>query len=297
MSITRRDVAERVSMLDALEALDLPVPDRNGKISCPFHAEDTPSCHIYDDRFYCFGCQANGDVVWFVAKVTGSKLWQAIQFLTGGDEDSLEGRPVLRSTQREPRDLSEFFFAEYEGDIVFWGGYVPDKWGFSLGSLITRWGVKVTRQGLWIPHHDDEHRIVGVKVRFPGGDKTSVKGSTFPRLYGAPLHPDGVSVVVCEGESDTWTMDRYVEAPFTPVVSPLVVGLPSGAGTFKPEWADWLADAGQVVLALDDDEAGRSATQRIRADLAERGQKNVTILRPPHGDVADSLAAGWRPEL
>jgi DNA polymerase I-like protein with 3'-5' exonuclease and polymerase domains len=32
----------------------------NGKISCPFHEDDTPSLHIYRDHYYCFGCHARG---------------------------------------------------------------------------------------------------------------------------------------------------------------------------------------------------------------------------------------------
>jgi len=32
------------------------------KILCPFHEEQTPSCHIVDDRFWCFGCGRQGHV-------------------------------------------------------------------------------------------------------------------------------------------------------------------------------------------------------------------------------------------
>jgi len=30
------------------------------KICCPFHQEDTPSCHVYHDGYHCFGCGAHG---------------------------------------------------------------------------------------------------------------------------------------------------------------------------------------------------------------------------------------------
>lgn len=32
------------------------------KILCPFHEEVTPSCTIYGNRFYCFGCGRHGDI-------------------------------------------------------------------------------------------------------------------------------------------------------------------------------------------------------------------------------------------
>jgi hypothetical protein len=38
---------------------------RDGKIACPFHADDTPSLHVYpDDRgWYCFGCEIGGSII------------------------------------------------------------------------------------------------------------------------------------------------------------------------------------------------------------------------------------------
>jgi len=38
------------------------------KVCCPFHSEKTPSFHIYDQDYYCFGCQEYGDAVTFVRK-------------------------------------------------------------------------------------------------------------------------------------------------------------------------------------------------------------------------------------
>lgn len=41
----------------------------DGKVSCPFHQDDTPSCHIYDDHFHCFGCGKHGGPVDWVMQV------------------------------------------------------------------------------------------------------------------------------------------------------------------------------------------------------------------------------------
>jgi DNA polymerase I len=32
----------------------------DGKIHCPFHTDNTPSLHIYEDHYHCFGCGAHG---------------------------------------------------------------------------------------------------------------------------------------------------------------------------------------------------------------------------------------------
>jgi len=52
--------------------------NRNGKILCPFHTEKTPSCHIYPDHYYCFGCGAHGDVFDWLAAAKNISRWQAL---------------------------------------------------------------------------------------------------------------------------------------------------------------------------------------------------------------------------
>ena len=38
-------------------------PRRDGKVNCPFHADDTPSLQLYEDgTFYCYGCRAGGSI-------------------------------------------------------------------------------------------------------------------------------------------------------------------------------------------------------------------------------------------
>lgn len=40
-------------------------------ICCPFHDDGTPSMKLYDDHFYCFGCQKSGDVIDLAAQFLG----------------------------------------------------------------------------------------------------------------------------------------------------------------------------------------------------------------------------------
>ena len=47
-------------------------PNRAGFIRCPFHGgggERTPSCKLWDDHFYCFGCKTGGSVIDFTARL------------------------------------------------------------------------------------------------------------------------------------------------------------------------------------------------------------------------------------
>ena len=66
---TQNAAAARFSESSSIETLDErlaqnPLPDLvgdSGLVHCPFHDDDTPSCHIYEDHFYCFGCGAVGN--------------------------------------------------------------------------------------------------------------------------------------------------------------------------------------------------------------------------------------------
>lgn len=49
---------------------------------CPFHAEKTPSFHVFSDRYYCFGCKARGDIIDFVRQTKGMGFIDALKYLT-----------------------------------------------------------------------------------------------------------------------------------------------------------------------------------------------------------------------
>src|SRR2546423_15287160 len=52
---------------------------------CPFHAEKTPSFSINANEglYYCFGCQAKGDVITFVREVEHLEFAEAVERLAG----------------------------------------------------------------------------------------------------------------------------------------------------------------------------------------------------------------------
>ena len=55
------DVKTAVSARDAAEFYGFNVK-KNGMMCCPFHDDRHPSMKV-DKRFYCFGCEAKGDVM------------------------------------------------------------------------------------------------------------------------------------------------------------------------------------------------------------------------------------------
>lgn len=63
------DVKDAVSMQEAASFYGIKV-GRNKMACCPFHPDKHPSMKV-DNRFHCFGCGADGDVINFVERLCG----------------------------------------------------------------------------------------------------------------------------------------------------------------------------------------------------------------------------------
>lgn len=56
---------------------------RRGMACCPFHRDRHPSMKL-NQRFHCFGCQADGDVIDFVARYFDLPAREAVEKLAEG---------------------------------------------------------------------------------------------------------------------------------------------------------------------------------------------------------------------
>lgn len=102
-------VKEAVTTRQAAEAYGIPVR-RNGMCLCPFHNDKNPSMKV-DRRFHCFGCQADGDVIDFTAKLYGLTGKEAavklaadfgIRYDVGGHDPPVK-KPVMPKISEELR--------------------------------------------------------------------------------------------------------------------------------------------------------------------------------------------------
>lgn len=85
---------------------------------CPFHGEKSPSFHVHADRqfFYCFGCQAGGDVISFIREMNGFSFPEAVRHLAAragivvpeSDGPSRSGRQ--RESREERKDARDNLF-------------------------------------------------------------------------------------------------------------------------------------------------------------------------------------------
>ncbi len=80
---------------------------RQWRACCPFHNEKTPSLHIWDDHYHCFGCGAHGDAITFVMQSESASFMEAVERLAG--EAGLEVprlSPALAEAERRRHSLA-----------------------------------------------------------------------------------------------------------------------------------------------------------------------------------------------
>jgi hypothetical protein len=69
---------------------------RKNKAPCPFHSENSPSFHIYENSFYCFGCGWGGDNTAFVAKLLNLRPIDAAKALAAQFGIPVSSKPLTR---------------------------------------------------------------------------------------------------------------------------------------------------------------------------------------------------------
>src|SRR3954447_23247298 len=120
-----KEAADIVEIVSAYTDLQQRGKDYWG--NCPFHDERTPSFKVnpLDKLYYCFGCEASGDVIRFVEEKEGLDFPEAVESLAerfGVElERESEDPRAEESRRRKARlwELLERTGEVYEGDL--WG--------------------------------------------------------------------------------------------------------------------------------------------------------------------------------
>ena len=100
---TYERIKQTVTTRQAAERYELSV-NRSGMVRCPFHEDHNPSMKV-DDRFYCFGCGASGDVIDFTARLFGISFKDAATKLAADFGISAETKQVF--IRQNPSRLEE----------------------------------------------------------------------------------------------------------------------------------------------------------------------------------------------
>jgi DNA primase len=270
---------------------------------CPFHADTNPSLELWPAggiwRWSCFPCQSSGDLFDFLAKWHECDFRDAMAIAKELRERGLEPGPIAEGhTYGDDFDTLEWLMHRAEEDLA------PQPTAVTIEQALAARGVTVPvdwlrqefnvvsdKDGLLVPHYNRYGKLRAIKRRIPPTWRPpiSVRGSNLSHLYGAWRDIGDPLIVLCEGESDTWSMAYMLREKMADVV-----GLPSGVHRPMPDWLDEMRDR-HVILILDADEPGLRC-MAAWAQALKPVARSIRMAELPSG--LDVTAAGpdlcWR---
>lgn len=163
MNSSVQKIKERLSIVDVVSSyLTVEKAGKNYKAKCPFHNEKTPSFFISPERgsYYCFGCNAKGDIFSFVEHFEGTDFLGSLKILA--ERAGVE----LSSYRSKEKDKTDIFYEIMEEAVSFYEkmftnnkearsyllrrgindnsiksfriGYAPESWNSVLDHLINK---------------------------------------------------------------------------------------------------------------------------------------------------------------
>lgn len=119
-------------MYEALEICGLEWP-RSGFLNCTsrFHQDDTPSLKLYQDSFYCFGCQRSGDAFGFIAQTKHMKIGKVLKEWGEGEGRRLSSAVADETSRSKQNRLLRSSFSALSDSLAkkvhsTFGGYDTD---------------------------------------------------------------------------------------------------------------------------------------------------------------------------
>lgn len=299
--VARAQLVKQRWSMDAVfeQMLGEPVP-ANRKVHSPFNeADNSPSCHIYDDSYYDYSTGKHGDVITLVRELRRCSFEEAVELLEQ-EADDLGLVAVDRVKVEKPafvvpplRPLTQYvnWPRGVSGDVAHRLRVTGRVMGTDVADELA---IIHCRPGT-LEDGPCPLDVLGIKYRHGDGKKTSEPGSDFSSFLYQPFEYEhefwGTSryCVLTEGETDSWAWLSVRPADH-------VYSLPSGAQSWRDKFLEQLTGYDKVYLAFDQDEAGLRARDKVTSAV---GWGRAEHVRLPGGvkDVREAVAGGWKPSL
>lgn len=261
---------------------------------CPFHDDEHASFAVFGERLEKVGCWScdfqSGDLYELLMRVHGITFTEAatlaalyLREFKDDDEWRAKPRVIVEKDPETLRDVARQAWVNGAMNLEPLEDLINIKhWEFDAEWLHREWWVGVSPPvTVVIPHLNARSDVTGVKLRTRAFTPAAIWGSRFPQLYGVWRGGTSRSLLLVEGESDSWTASwRY------PTYD--VLGLQTGAMTYpRMELAQPLSRYDKIFIAFDGDEAGRAGATRWQAALGDR----ATVVDVPDGEDVTSWKA------
>jgi DNA primase len=272
-----------------------------GKTLCPSHDDSRPSCHIYDDHFFCFACGATGNALVWLERAHKLRKADAIR--------GLEKRSGIQSSRRsdKPKTTEKHPAVKKCCDSKPLSRNVVDLHlkrasklkaiplalegrGFMLEDLQRHWIASENEDAL-IPIFNPDGDMVAIKKR-----KHTIKSKEQRYVYltakcGAPAwcspnFSNYDTVLVIEGE-----LNAAICAAVHPEMAYMGV-----AGTENHLWLEALKGKTVYVYA-DGDAPGQKAREHWALAAYNNGAECVMVIEPWEMDACDIAGSFGRDAL
>ncbi|MFN2421525.1 MAG: DNA primase [Gemmatimonadota bacterium] len=225
------EVRDRADVVDVIgEVVTLKKRGKNWVGLCPFHPEKTPSFNVTPDKqmYYCFGCQAGGNVFTFLMEYERLDFPSAVRALaerTGVEipEEPADAGPDPFAPLRHANRLAAEFYhrrllsggdAAEARDYLTRRGIDRDHWEtFLLGWAPESWEAlteEATRQGI-------PEAVLLEAGLIARSEKTSGVYDRFRGRVVFPIRALGGEVVGFSGRRLDAEEPKYLNSPDTPV--------------------------------------------------------------------------------
>lgn len=109
---------------------------RELKGCCPFHKEKTPSFHLFDDHYHCFGCGAHGDAIRYLMEAEGQDFMGAVRQLADA-----AGMAVPEPTQDRAADGRAGLLALLERAAALYTDLLAGAGGAEARAYLAQRGI------------------------------------------------------------------------------------------------------------------------------------------------------------
>lgn len=264
----------------------------NGRYYAPWRQDNTPGVDIYwSDKAGCWKIddsgRSRGDVVDMLTW-NGQSLADAWPMLAEQTRspwvtpDAPARRPFEPGGYEGASDSLQAALGSHYHHHTPSGGVVSDEaptWLEGTEAWYnSEWRIRASGTSLVIPYFDGADELVAYKTRPVAGRKLNGTGSKLC-LYGLWRLDAHSPIIVCEGETDTWS----ASIAFPDVIS---LGVPGASHDPASLGAAELAGR-EVALAFDGDAAGREATTKWFSYLHAAGCRVSVVSLPDGKDISD----------